>query len=34
VISQDDIDAFADDLRNQPVQGLNDYQRKAVSFAV
>jgi NTP pyrophosphatase (non-canonical NTP hydrolase) len=34
VISQDDIDAFADDLRNQPVQGLNDYQMKAVSFAV
>lgn len=34
MISQDDIDAFADDLRNQPVQGLNDYQMKAVSFAV
>lgn len=34
MISQDDIDAFADGLRNQPVQGLNDYQREAVSFAI
>lgn len=34
MISQDDIDAFADGLQNEPVQGLNDYQRKAVSFAV
>jgi NTP pyrophosphatase (non-canonical NTP hydrolase) len=34
VISQDDIDAFADGLQNEPVQGLNDYQMKAVSFAV
>ena len=34
MISQDDIDAFADQQRDRPVEDLNEYQRKAVSFAI
>lgn len=34
MISQDDIDAFAESSQGQPVKGLNEYQSKAVSFAI
>ena len=34
MISQDDIDAFADQQRDRSIEDLNEYQRKAVSFAI
>ena len=34
MISQDDIDAFSNQPRNMLVKDLNDYQKKAVSFAI
>ena len=34
MISQDDIDAFADQQQDKTVENLNEYQRKAVGFAV
>lgn len=34
MISQDDIDAFEDQQRDRSIEDLNDYQRKAVSFAI
>jgi len=34
MISQEDIDAFADQQRDRSIEDLNEYQRKAVSFAI
>ncbi len=34
MISQDDIDAFADQKQDRLIEDLNEYQRKAVSFAI